>query len=83
MRERKSQIASAANDYFRGKAAERKLREAALNAIRLIAAGCIDPAGRAQRVLDLEASLSQSEGTSKSFSSNDTAEGPSGAEIRQ
>lgn len=48
-----SQLALKAELYLQRKALERKLRDAAFDAIRTIAAGCDDPVGKAKYVLDL------------------------------
>ena len=52
-----SQLALKAELYLQRKALERKLRDAAFDAIRTIAAGCDDPVGKAKYVLDLDASF--------------------------
>ncbi len=59
MRNFKPVVATAANAYLQRKALERTVGDAAVEAIRMIAAGCEDPAAQAQRVLDLEISLQQ------------------------
>jgi hypothetical protein len=56
-----SQLALKAELYLQRKALERKLRDAAFDAIRTIAAGCDDPVGKAKYVLDLDASLEATE----------------------
>ena len=59
MTDRNSMLALTAKLYLQKKAFERKVRDAAFEAIRTIAAGCSDPAGRAQSVLELEAWLEE------------------------
>ncbi len=59
MTERDSMFALTAKLYLQKKALGRKVRDAAFEAIRTIAAGCSDPAGRAQSVLELEAWLEE------------------------
>jgi hypothetical protein len=54
-----SKLALKAELYLQRKAFERKVHDAAFDAIRTIAAGCSDPVGRAKYDLDLDASFDE------------------------
>ena len=87
MTDYQSKLALKAELYLQRKASERKLRDAAVDAIRMIAAGCSDPVGRAQAVLDLEVKFERTRRSPPESASYDSttryAGSTSGTDVRE